>query len=293
MTSGKNISDTEYSRHDTRLPYHYPMDSSRPWLPESVPSSKLGHTVDQERLRTLLEEVKGGAVDVAAAMHQLRHMPFEDLGFAKIDHHRAIRHGIPEVIFGKGKTPEQIVAIANSLAERAQNVLITRVDPQAAARICAELPVGAEHLPLSGAIRIWRDRTIHGKGKLAVVCAGTTDIPVAEEAQITAELMGNEVDVIHDIGVAGIHRLMQNRERLTSARVVVVCAGMEGALPSAVGGLVSCPVIAVPTSVGYGASFQGLAALLGMLNSCASNVTVVNIDNGFGAGYVASLINRL
>lgn len=249
--------------------------------------------MDQERLRTLLEEVKGGAVDVDAAMHQLRHMPFEDLGFAKIDHHRALRHGIPEVIFGKGKTPEQIVAIANSLAERAQNVLITRVDPQAAARICTELPVGAEHLPLSGAIRIWRDRTIHGKGKLAVVCAGTTDIPVAEEAQITAELMGNEVDVIHDIGVAGIHRLLQNRERLTSARVVVVCAGMEGALPSAVGGLVSCPVIAVPTSVGYGASFQGLAALLGMLNSCASNVTVVNIDNGFGAGYVASLINRL
>lgn len=249
--------------------------------------------MDQERLRTLLEEVKGGAVEVEAAMQQLRHMPFEDLGFAKIDHHRAIRHGIPEVIFGKGKTPEQIIAIATSLAEKASNVLITRVDPQAAPRIYAGLPPEAEHFPLSGAIRIWRDRTVHGKGKLPVVCAGTTDIPVAEEAQITAELMGNEVDVIHDIGVAGIHRLMQNRERLTAARVVVVCAGMEGALPSAVGGLVSCPVIAVPTSVGYGASFQGLAALLGMLNSCASNVTVVNIDNGFGAGYVASLINRL
>ena len=142
-------------------------------------------------------------------------------------------------------------------------------------------------------MRVWRDRTVHGKGKIAVVCAGTSDMPVAEEAQVTAEMMGNEVEAIHDIGVAGIHRLMNNRERLTEARVVVVCAGMEGALPSVVGGLVSCPVIAVPTSVGYGASFHGLAALLGMLNSCASNVTVVNIDNGFGAGYVASLINRL
>jgi NCAIR mutase (PurE)-related protein len=151
----------------------------------------------------------------------------------------------------------------------------------------------AEYFPLLGVIRFWRDRTVTGKGKIAVVCAGTSDMFVAEEAQITAEVMGNEVDTIHDIGVSGIHRLMHNRERLTEARVIVVCAGMEGALPSAIGGLVSCPVIAVPTSVGYGASFNGLAALLGMLNSCASNVTVVNIDNGFGAGYVASLINRL
>lgn len=248
--------------------------------------------MDQQRLRNLLEDVRAGAVDVDSALDRMRHLPFEDLGFAKVDHHRAIRHGIPEVIFGKGKTPEQIISIASRLAERAQNVLITRVDPVAAPAIAAALP-DAEHFPASGAIRIWRDRTIHGKGTLAVVCAGTTDIPVAEEAQITAELMGNTVDCIHDIGVAGIHRLMHNRERLTAARVVVVCAGMEGALPSAVGGLVSCPVIAVPTSVGYGASFHGLAALLGMLNSCASNVTVVNIDNGFGAGYVASLINRL
>jgi hypothetical protein len=249
--------------------------------------------VDQERLRTLLEEVKQGSVEVEAALLQLRHMPFEDLGFAKIDHHRAIRHGIPEVIFGKGKTPEQIVAIASHLSDKAHNVLITRVDPNAAASIVGALPDGAEHFPMSGAIRIWRDRTIHGRGTVAIVCAGTTDIPVAEEAKITAELMGNEIDAIYDIGVAGIHRLMSNRERLTSARVVIVCAGMEGALPSVVGGLVSCPVIAVPTSVGYGASFHGLAALLGMLNSCASNVTVVNIDNGFGAGYVASLINRI
>jgi NCAIR mutase (PurE)-related protein len=199
---------------------------------------------------------------------------------------------MPEVIFAQGKTPEQVVAIAESLLANAQNVLITRATRECAAVVTAQLP-GAEYLPLSGAIRFWRDRTVHGKGRIAVVCAGTSDIPVAEEAQITAELMGNDVDTIHDIGVAGIHRLMSSRERLSQARVVVVCAGMEGALPSVVGGLVSVPVIAVPTSIGYGASFHGLAALLGMLNSCASNVTVVNIDNGFGAGYVASLINRL
>jgi hypothetical protein len=222
----------------------------------------------------------------------MRHMPFEDLGFAKIDHHRALRHGIPEVVFAKGKTAEQVVAIAGKLLDNSRNVLITRADRECAAAVTAAL-AGAEYAPLSGAIRFWRDRTLHGKGKIAVVSAGTSDMPVAEEAQITAEVMGNEVETIYDIGVAGIHRLMSNRERLSEARVIVVCAGMEGALPSAVGGLVSCPVIAVPTSVGYGASFHGLAALLGMLNSCASNVTVVNIDNGFGAGYVASLINRL
>lgn len=243
-------------------------------------------------MRALFEQVRAGALDIDGAMTRMRHMPFEDLGFAKVDHHRALRHGMPEVILAKGKTPDQVTAIAQSLLANAQNVLITRADRECAAVVTAHLP-GAEYLPLSGTIRFWRDHTLHGKGKIAVVCAGTSDIPVAEEAQVTAELMGNEVDTIHDIGVAGIHRLMSNRERLTEARVVVVCAGMEGALPSVVGGLVSCPVIAVPTSVGYGASFHGLAALLGMLNSCASNVTVVNIDNGFGAGYVASLINRL
>jgi pyridinium-3,5-biscarboxylic acid mononucleotide synthase len=248
--------------------------------------------MDQDQMRTLFEQVRTGAVDIDVAMGRMRHMPFEDLGFAKVDHHRALRHGMPEVILAKGKTPAQVAAIAERLLANAQNVLVTRADRECAALVTAQLP-GAEYLPLSGAIRFWRDRTVHGKGRIAVVSAGTSDIPVAEEAQVTAELMGNEVDTIHDIGVAGIHRLMSNRERLTQARVVVVCAGMEGALPSVVGGLVSCPVIAVPTSVGYGASFNGLAALLGMLNSCASNVTVVNIDNGFGAGYVASLINRL
>jgi len=248
--------------------------------------------MDQDQLRGLLEQVRAGAVEIDAALDRLRHLPFEDLGFAKVDHHRVLRHGIPEVIFGKGKTPDQVSAITQSLLNRAPNVLITRAAPETAERIQLEHP-DAEHFAASGAVRIWRDRTLRGKGTIAVVCAGTSDLPVAEEAQVTAEVMGNKVDVIHDIGVAGIHRLMHHRERLTEARVIVVCAGMEGALPSVVGGMVASPVIAVPTSVGYGASFHGLAALLGMLNSCASNVTVVNIDNGFGAGYAASLINRL
>ncbi|HVV46833.1 MAG TPA: nickel pincer cofactor biosynthesis protein LarB [Bryobacteraceae bacterium] len=246
----------------------------------------------EDRLRILLEEVRSGASDVDSALRRLRHLPFENIGFANIDHHRALRHGVPEVVFGLGKTADHVIAIAGKLLERADNVLITRTSPAMAERVMNEFP-GGEYFSLSGAIRFWRSREIQGKGTIAVVCAGTSDIPVAEEAQVTAEVMGNEVDAIHDVGVAGIHRLIGNSERLLAARVVVVCAGMEGALPSAVGGMVSAPVIAVPTSVGYGASFNGLAALLGMLNSCASNVTVVNIDNGFGAGYVASLINRL
>jgi NCAIR mutase (PurE)-related protein len=249
--------------------------------------------MDQDHLRTLLEQVRAGAVDIDAALERLRHLPYEDLGFAKVDHHRALRHGMPEVIFGKGKTPDQVSAIVRTLLATSQNVLVTRADQQIAERLQSEHKENVEYFPASGAVRFWRDRSPRGKGKIAVVCAGTSDLPVAEEAQITAEVMGNEVDAIHDVGVAGIHRLMQNRERLTEARVVIVCAGMEGALPSVIGGLVSVPVIAVPTSIGYGASFHGLAALLGMLNSCASNVTVVNIDNGFGAGYSASLMNRL
>jgi len=246
----------------------------------------------QEQIRALLESVRSGALEVDAAVERMRHMPFEDLGFAKIDHHRALRHGMPEVVFAKGKTPDQVAEIASRLAGNTPNVLVTRADAPTAARVRERLPQ-AEYFPLSGALRVWCDRTVHGKGKIAVISAGTSDIPVAEEAQITAEVMGNQVETIFDVGVAGIHRLMNNRDRMMDARVIVVCAGMEGALPSVVGGLVACPVIAVPTSVGYGASFHGLAALLGMLNSCASNVTVVNIDNGFGAGYVASLINRL
>lgn len=248
--------------------------------------------MDASALKSMLEQVRDGSLGVSDAMTRMRHMPFEDIGFAKVDHHRAIRHGMPEVIFGKGKAPEHLVAIAAKVLERSSNLLCTRTEPRAAQLVIEQFPE-AQYFPLSGVLRVWRDKTIHGKGTIAIVCAGTSDIPVAEEAQLTAEIMGNEIDVIQDIGVAGIHRLMANRERLHAARVAVVCAGMEGALPSAVGGLVGCPVIAVPTSVGYGASFNGLAALLGMLNSCASNVTVVNIDNGFGGGYVASLINRL
>ena len=248
--------------------------------------------MDQEQLKNLLEQVRGGAIEVGDAMERLRHMPFENLGYATVDHHRAIRVGMPEVIFGKGKTAERVAGIASKLLERAANVLATRTTPEAYEMVRAHFP-DAEYFPLSGALRVWRDRSPRGKGKLVVISAGTTDLPVAQEAVVTAEIMGNEVVEVHDVGVAGIHRLFGNFDRLKEARVIVVCAGMEGALPSAVGGLVSCPVIAVPTSVGYGASFHGLAALLGMLNSCASNVSVVNIDNGFGGGYVASLINRL
>lgn len=248
--------------------------------------------MDREQLKTLLDSVRLGTVDVDHAMERLRHLPFEDLGFAKLDHHRALRHGMPEVVFGKGKTAGQVVEIASRLLDRSSNVLITRAEPVAADELKSRFPE-AEYFPLSRALRVWRDRTVHGRGKIGVVCAGTSDLFVAEEASVTAEIMGNEVFVVNDIGVAGIHRLMNSRERLSEAKVLVVCAGMEGALPSAVGGLVSCPVIAVPTSIGYGASFGGLAALLGMLNSCASNVSVVNIDNGFGGGYVASLINRV
>lgn len=240
----------------------------------------------------MLEQVSTGAMSVDSALDRVRHMPFEDIGFAKVDHHRALRCGMAEVILGKGKTPEQVVAIASKLAGQHPNVLATRCDGATAEAVKAQFS-DAEYFPLSGALRIWRDRTVHGLGKIAVVCAGTSDLFVAEEAQVTAQVMGNQVEMITDVGVAGIHRLLYQSDRLQQSRVCIVCAGMEGALPSVVGGLVSCPVIAVPTSVGYGASFYGLAALLGMLNSCSSNVTVVNIDNGFGAGYVASLINRI
>ena len=218
-------------------------------------------------------------------------MPFEDLGFAKVDHHRALRVGMPEVIFGQGKTPTQLAGIFKRLARHGKNVLATRADEKQFAAVKKTIR-GAEYRELARAIVLQRDHHSYGKGIITVVSAGTSDIPVAEEAVVTAEVMGNDVQHLYDVGVAGIHRLLANRESLAKARVIVVCAGMEGALPSVVGGLVGVPVIAVPTSVGYGASFKGIAALLGMMNSCASNVSVVNIDNGFGAGYVASLINR-
>jgi pyridinium-3,5-biscarboxylic acid mononucleotide synthase len=248
--------------------------------------------MDAQALLRLLERVRDRETTVDAAIQNLRHLPFEDLGFAKVDHHRAMRHGMPEVILGQGKDPDQVAGIAAALLAKSQNLLLTRATAEMAARV-AKLTSETEYFPGSGVVRVWRDRSIHGKGKIVAICAGTSDLPVLEEAQLTAEVMGNEVETICDVGVAGIHRILQQHQRLADARVAIVCAGMEGALPSVVGGMVSCPVIAVPTSVGYGASFHGLAALLGMLNSCASNVTVVNIDNGFGAAYVASLINRL
>jgi hypothetical protein len=245
-----------------------------------------------ESLKKLFQQVKRGALSPDEAVQQLKHLPFEDIGFANIDHHRSLRVGMPEVIFGPGKTPSNLAAIFAKLSERGHNVLATRATAEQFRAVRRKLRK-AEFHEAARAITLTRDETIYGKGKIVVVSAGTSDIPIAEEAVVTAEVMGNEVQHVYDVGVAGIHRLLARRDVLTQARVIVVCAGMEGALPSVVGGLVGVPVIAVPTSVGYGASFKGVTALLGMLNSCASNVTVVNIDNGFGAGYVASIINRL
>jgi NCAIR mutase (PurE)-related protein len=248
--------------------------------------------MNADSIRELFHAVRKGELSPDDAVQRLQHLPFEDLGFAKIDHHRAIRVGMPEVIFGQGKTPSQTAGIFAGLAKHGGNVLATRADAKQFAAVKKKVPK-SEYRELARAIVLQRDQKTYGKGKIAVVSAGTSDIPVAEEAVVTAEIMGNEVEHVYDVGVAGIHRLLASRERLAKARVVIVCAGMEGALPSVVGGLVGVPVIAVPTSIGYGASFKGVAALLGMMNSCASNVSVVNIDNGFGAGYVASLINRL
>ena len=246
-------------------------------------------------IRELLEAVGTGKLSPATAMERLKHMPFEDIGFAKVDHHRALRQGFAEVVFGKGKTPKQVAEIVRAMVEKKasrQNVLVTRADEKMFAAV-KRVSRAAKFHALSKVITIARSEEITGKGTIVVVSAGTSDIPVAEEAVLTARMMGNRVDQVYDVGVAGIHRLLDHRGKLNEARVIICVAGMEGALPSVVGGLVGVPVIAVPTSTGYGASFGGVAALLGMLNSCASNVTVVNIDNGFGAACVASCINRL
>lgn len=248
--------------------------------------------MNSDSIRKLFEDVRRRKLTPDEAVERVRHLPFEDLGFAKVDHHRALRNGMPEVIFGQGKTPEQVAGIFDRLSQHGGNVLATRATQEQFAAVKASVPK-AEYHALARAIVLRRDRKKYGKGKIAVISAGTSDIPVAEEAVITADVMGNDVEHLYDVGVAGIHRLLANRKAFAHARVVIVCAGMEGALPSVVGGMVGVPVIAVPTSIGYGAAFEGVAALLGMMNSCASNVTVVNIDNGFGAGYVASLINRL
>jgi len=247
-------------------------------------------------LKDLLDRVAGGTMDAAEALEQLveafRAQPFEDLGFARVDHHRAIRQGFPEVVLGLGKTPEQIAGIAREIVRRGSTLLVTRATPAAYEAVRSVAP-GAAYHEAARVIALRQQDVTPGIGTIVIAAAGTADLPVAEEAAVTAELMGNCVERLYDVGVAGLHRLLGERARLAAARVIVVVAGMEGALPSVVAGLVGVPVIAVPTSVGYGASFGGVAALLGMLNSCSSGVSVVNIDNGFGAANVASLINHL
>jgi len=251
--------------------------------------------MNSEEILKLLKSVEQGKLASQAAVERLKHMPFEDIDFAKVDHHRMLRQGYAEVVLGKGKTPAQVAEIVRAMIrhrESRQNILVTRADAKTHAAV-KRVSRSAKYHPVSGVITIERSKEITGKGTILVVSAGTSDIPVAEEALLTARMMGNRAEHLYDVGVAGIHRLLEHRGMLADARVIICIAGMEGALPSVVGGLVAVPVIAVPTSTGYGASFGGVAALLGMLNSCASNVTVVNIDNGFGAACVASCINRL
>ena len=247
--------------------------------------------MNEHEIEEILKSHSAGNLSVTEATERLKNLSYENIGYARVDHARAVRQGFPEVIFGQGKTREQIIGIFEKLVARSPNVLITRTSAEIFGEI-RNVDTDAEWHADARVIRVFRDKTELGAGEIAIVTAGTSDIPVAEEAALTAETMGNRVKRIWDAGVAGIHRILAERAILQNSRVVIVAAGMEGALPSVVGGLVKVPVIAVPTSIGYGASFGGIAALLGMLNSCASNVTVVNIDNGFGAGFVASLINR-
>jgi len=244
-----------------------------------------------ENLKKALREFKAGKITDREMETLLEDLPYQDLGFAKVDHHRSLRHGFAEVIFGRGKTEEQILGIAEAILSKSPNLLITRAWESVFKELSVRFPESEFH-PHCKAITVVREESALGQGTIGVFSAGTADIAVAEEAAVTARVTGNEVFSCYDVGVAGLHRILGQTDALRACRVVVAVAGMEGALPSVIGGLVEVPVIAVPTSVGYGASFGGLAALLGMLNSCASNVTVVNIDNGFGAGYVASLINR-
>lgn len=248
--------------------------------------------MDKARLEALLNDVRDGRTEVGDALHSLRNLPFEDLGFAKLDHHRPLRTGMPEVVFASGKTDAQVATIFAHMANAGGNVLATRASRSCFEAVSAAEP-RAEYHETARCITLEQTPAPQGNGTIAVVCAGTSDLPVAEEAAVTARLMGNKVELIADVGVAGIHRLLAQRHALQSARVLIVCAGMEGALPTVVGGLVNAPVLAVPTSVGYGASFGGVAALLGMLNTCSPNISVVNIDNGFGAACMATLINRL
>jgi NCAIR mutase (PurE)-related protein len=248
--------------------------------------------LEKDAIRELLEGVSRGDVTVDHAVQKLRDFPFEDIGLACIDHHRSLRRGLSEVIFGEGKDTADILAIMERMVDKGENIMVTRLSGEKAKKIRVRYPDSEYHVKSRVLILNNRPLPIRGKGTILVVSAGTSDIAVAEEAAVTARFMGNDVATIYDLGISGLHRLLGHRDKLASASVIIVVAGMEGALPSVVGGLVDKPVIAVPTSVGYGASFQGIAALLGMLNSCASGVTVVNIDNGFGAGFAASLMNR-
>ena len=248
--------------------------------------------MDTVELKRLLQGLAQGDISVENTLERLKHLPFEDLGFANVDHHRQLRQGYPEVIFGQGKSVGQIERIMVSLLDKGSNILVTRLSEEKALALCAHFPTACHHQDARCITVEQHPVEKAGRGTILVISAGTSDIPVAAEAVVTARIMGNQVEQLFDVGVSGIHRLLARRELLVSATVLVVVAGMEGALPSVVGGLVNRPVIAVPTSIGYGASFGGIAALLGMLNSCASGVTVVNIDNGFGAGYAASLMNR-
>jgi len=248
--------------------------------------------MQEKDLRKLLEQLQKGNIDIDGAVKELKNLPFKDLGFAKVDFHRELRQGHPEVVFCQGKTPEQIKEIVKVLAERSKNILATRADEAAYKAVLEVLP-DAQYFKAARIVKVNEEKVITGKGTILVVSAGTADIPVAEEAVITAEAFGNKVERLYDVGVAGLHRLLANIDKLNEARVLIVVAGMEGALASVVGGLVNVPVVAVPTSIGYGASFNGLSALLAMLNSCAAGVGVVNIDNGFGAARLASVINAL
>jgi len=248
--------------------------------------------MEREKLRSLLEAVSRGEIAVEEGLELLAHLPFEPLGVACIDHHRSLRKGVPEVVFGQGKSKEELLTIVSNMCQRGQNVLVTRLDPEGA-RLLREMFPKAEYFNRSRVLMIMNSEpALSGKGKVLVISAGTSDIPVAEEALLTLRFLGNDAEAIYDVGVAGIHRLFAHIPKLREARVIIVVAGMEGALPSLVASLVEVPVIAVPTSVGYGTSFGGIAALLGMLNSCTQGVAVVNIDNGFGAGYLAAIINR-
>jgi NCAIR mutase (PurE)-related protein len=248
--------------------------------------------MDTREIRSLLHNLKNGDIDIDDVLERLKHLPFEEIGCATLDHHRGLRQGFPEVILGEGKSVGQIERIIAAMLDKGGNILATRIDEGKAARIKDGFPTAVYHGDARCLTIEQKPVEMAGKGRILVVSAGTSDIPVAAEALVTARMMGNEVEHLFDVGVAGIHRLLARRELLLSAAVIIVVAGMEGALPSVVSGMVSKPVIGVPTSVGYGASFGGIAALLGMLNSCAAGVTVVNIDNGFGAAYAASLINR-